>query len=183
MRRSPAAASSRRSRGCGSPCRKAVRSSAAISTARATSSAAAAKAPPTAAARTSDFAASGRRNRRLLAAQHRDRAVDAVGRLLVRELVLVAKRGLQATQLMLARRGDRLMARKAVHVLQLVGIVHEVVELPLILLPEINQLVRPRANAVVRTRVVIARIVVVAVVHRGAPVGRRAAAHERQEAP
>ena len=59
--------------------------------------------------------------------------------------------------------------------MQLERIVHQVEQLPLILLPEINQLVGTRADAVVRAGVVVARVVVIAVVHRRAPVGGRPA--------
>ena len=55
---------------------------------------------------------------------------------------------------------------------QLVRIVDQVVALPLVLLPEIDQLVRLGADAVMGPRVVVARIVVIAIVPALPPVGR-----------
>src|SRR5207249_4650260 len=111
------------------------------------------------------------------------RAVNAVGELLVRELVLVVEGALQPPQLDLERSRQVLLARLAVQVVELGGVVHEIEQLPLVLPPEVDQLVRPGAHTVVRARVVVARIVVVAVVHRRAPVRRRAAPQHADEAP
>src|SRR3989442_1179967 len=69
------------------------------------------------------------------AAQLRDGAVDSVRRLLVRELVLVARRLLHAQQLRLQGPRQLLMPGLAVQVVELVRIVREVEQLPLVLLP------------------------------------------------
>ena len=66
---------------------------------------------------------------------------------------------------------------------QLVGIVHEIEQLPLILVPEIDQFVGLRADAVMGPGVVVSGIVVVAIVHRGPPVGRCTPAQHWQQAP
>src|SRR6266568_682023 len=78
-----------------------------------------------------------------------DRAVDAVRKLLVRELVFVADRSLQPLQLGLERSRQIVLARLAVQVVELRRVAHEIEQLPLVLPPEVDQLVRPGPHAVV----------------------------------
>ena len=52
-----------------------------------------------------------------------------------------------------------------IEVVELVGIVDQIEQFPLILLPEINKLVSSRAHAVVRSCIMVARIVIVTVIH------------------
>jgi len=109
-------------------------------------------------------------------------AASAVGKLVARELVVVSDGAFQSHELRLEGGRELLLARLPIDAVHLERIVHEVVQLPLILLPEVDQLVRLRPDAVVRARVVIARVVVVAVVHGRSPVRRRSATQDWQHA-
>ena len=121
-------------------------------------------------------------NQHLLPSQARDWAIHTVGQLPIGQLIVVARLALQSRELGLQRRDQRFLPGLAVQVVQLVRILAQVEQLPLVLRPEVDQLVRERANAVVLPRIVVAGIVVVAVVHRSPPVGRRAAPEHRQQA-
>src|SRR4029078_6297961 len=93
-------------------------------------------------------------SRRSFPTQPRDRAVDAVRRLLVGELVVVLDRRLQASQLGLQGLRQLVLAGLAVEVVHLGRIVDEVEQLPLVLLPVVDELVGTGPHAVVRARVV-----------------------------
>ena len=80
------------------------------------------------------------------------------------------------------RCGQRVLSGLAVQVVELVRVLYQVEQLPLILFPEVDQLVRAGAYAVARPRVVVSRVVIVAVLHRRAPINRRSAAQQRQQA-
>src|SRR6185369_2871702 len=88
--------------------------------------------------------------------QPRDWTVHPVGQLFVRELVVVAHLAFETGELRLQRVRERLLSLLTVQIVQLERIVHEVIQFPLILLPEVDQLVSERANSIVRPRVVIA---------------------------
>src|SRR5438046_6725969 len=76
-----------------------------------------------------------------VAAENRDRSVDPIWQLLVRQLILVVHLALEAHQLGFEHGGHRLVPRLPVEIVQLLRIVHEIEQLPLILLPEVDQLV------------------------------------------
>ena len=110
------------------------------------------------------------------------RAVGTGRGLVFGEFVVVLHLLLQPIQLRLELGHQVGVGRIVGQVVQLVRVVHQVVALPLVLLPEVDQLVRLGADAVMGPRVVVARVVVVAVVPARAPVGGPLALEQRQEA-
>ena len=91
-----------------------------------------------------------------------DRPVHGRRWLLIGELILITQLCFQSVKLILQPGDEVLLRRVAVDVVQFVRVLHEVVELPLVLLPEVDQLMCCGAYAVMRAGIVIAWIVVVA---------------------
>src|SRR5262245_30701337 len=116
---------------------------------------------------------------KLLAAQTRNGTIDAIRQLFIRQLIVVAQVSLQFSQPALKIGGQGFKTRFAVYVVVFVRVIREIEQFPLILFPEIDQLVRPGPNAVVRSRIVVTGVVIVAIVHRASPVRRLAASKNR----
>ena len=96
------------------------------------------------------------------------------------ELVVVLGLLFEAGEFGFQRGHDLGMCGAVVDVVKLVGVGAEIETFPLILFPEVDLFVGGGSDAVMSARIVITGVVIVAVVHARAPIGRGLTFQDRE---